>query len=693
MATTDSPLEVKSLIEHYEFHEDNPEHLRYVQFICKEFFSRDLIRRGLLVAFKMGLGKTKLAVSISEQYIRDNPLNNVHLLSSKSLHTNFYNTIATETGKSDDEIKKKYKFISLNASNMLAQVYNLKKTEDEIRYEKSLGDFMADVTKKNTLNNSLLIVDEAHNLFNSICNGGQNAIGLYDLIMEAKNLKILFLTGTPIRNEPFEVVPCYNMLYGPIERETKKPQRNGKKRTFDTLFSEDSQEFQEYFIDVKDNRIKNADKFKNRIFGLTCYYGDLYIPKASVQEGFPKKLPDIIEKVPMSKVQFSRYLDARIKEQAESKFVSGKKSRFSSSRSSNSTYRVASRQISNYCIPEYALGAAVGKKSREKFIDKITDADISNDDYSPKFAKIFANILANKGKLQIVYSQFVSGEGLALFARYLEAKGYTGFHDTDNNISSGDRYFSKYAMLTGDVDVETRQSLIDIFNDASNTHGEKISILLFSGAVAEGIDLKRVRVVHIMEPFWNYARIKQVETRAIRYGSHLDLPPDDQNVQVYIYLSDYPSDYPKEKKVESTTDIDLLTASIRQMRLISTFDHAVAESSIDCAVHAKTFPAEIRESIHCQLCRPTNRQLFLIDLQEDMQYKNPCVLFEEQKVKAKSITITDNDKQYTYFYKKTDSNGVEIFEYDKKINGYVPIRLANAHYSLIMAALRDANVI
>ena len=68
-----------------------------------------------------------------------------------------------------------------------------------------------------------------------------------------------------------------------------------------------------------------------------------------------------------------------------------------------------------------------------------------------------------------------------------------------------------------------------------------------SSAVAEGIDLKRIRHVHIMEPFWNYARINQVETRAIRYMSHADLPENEQTVQTYIYLSDYPL-FMKNKK-------------------------------------------------------------------------------------------------------------------------------------------------
>jgi len=43
--------------------------------------------------------------------------------------------------------------------------------------------------KGGTLDDCLLIVDEAHNLFNAITNGSKNAVGLYDLILKAKNLK------------------------------------------------------------------------------------------------------------------------------------------------------------------------------------------------------------------------------------------------------------------------------------------------------------------------------------------------------------------------------------------------------------------------------------------------------------------------------------------------------------------------
>ena len=40
-----------------------------------------------------------------------------------------------------------------------------------------------------------------------------------------------------------------------------------------------------------------------------------------------------------------------------------------------------------------------------------------------------------------------------------------------------------------------------------------------------------------MEPYWNDVRLKQVKGRAIRIGSHLDLPLEERNVSIYTYVS------------------------------------------------------------------------------------------------------------------------------------------------------------
>ncbi len=64
------------------------------------------------------------------------------------------------------------------------------------------------------LENSLVIIDESHNFSNSVTNGSKNAVKLYELLMNTKNVKIIFLTATPIINEPFELTPIFNLING-----------------------------------------------------------------------------------------------------------------------------------------------------------------------------------------------------------------------------------------------------------------------------------------------------------------------------------------------------------------------------------------------------------------------------------------------------------------------------------------------
>jgi hypothetical protein len=60
---------------------------------------------------------------------------------------------------------------------------------------------------------------------------------------------------------------------------------------------------------------------------------------------------------------------------------------------------------------------------------------------------------------------------------------------------------------------------------------------MITGAGAEGLSLKNVRTVHIMEPYWNKVRTDQVKGRAVRICSHADLPWDERTVEVYTYLA------------------------------------------------------------------------------------------------------------------------------------------------------------
>ena len=83
------------------------------------------------------------------------------------------------------------------------------------------------------------------------------------------------------------------------------------------------------FIEYNENinSIKNENKFKNRIFGLVSYYGDMYfnyldsvkneINSTKSKENFPDRLPIKIEVIEMSQIQNIEYAKARDTEKKE----------------------------------------------------------------------------------------------------------------------------------------------------------------------------------------------------------------------------------------------------------------------------------------------------------------------------------------------------------------------------------------
>jgi len=58
-------------------------------------------------------------------------------------------------------------------------------------------------------------------------------------------------------------------------------------------------------------------------------------------------------------------------------------------------------------------------------------------------------------------------------------------------------------MAHGDISTDTRQSHIDLFNQKQNSKAQYINAIVISPASVEGINLKGVRHVHIVEPQWS----------------------------------------------------------------------------------------------------------------------------------------------------------------------------------------------
>jgi len=768
--STNAPLETLNYLSKIK-HEPK-EFLLYHQLLVSKYFANFPHSRGLLLYHEVGSGKTiigaSLAVHFSEKGLK------VIILAPKSLQDNFRQGINQYIKNTHHTaLTDKFKYVSLNANNLMDQLGRLDKSKEIRKFEKNLGDFSAFIRQKNAFNDCLLIIDEAHNLSNGVANGSKNAVGLYDMILNARNLKILLLTGTPIVNDAFELGILFNMIKGPIY--------SGKIRG--TLFPEIRPEFERYFVDRKTMKIKNVNMFINRCYGLSSHYGSLYtkintdvkkstdskknIKHKSIQrEGYPIEYELKVIQVNMSGEQFSRYDSARDREKEET--ATGPRSddyeRFNK-KSGSTTYRIASRQVSNYVIPFYALGPAKSNKAREKFIKKITDADLKKlDIYSPKFKKILENIHNHSG-IAVVYSDFVTGEGINLFARVLNISGYsewkpkdldsvkswvtptkgaaeyplhdsvaeweysdefdpTAESDQSNNLDNSGSYDSysshdetfqyggyvddltfyggkskRYAKLTGELDTEDRTKLLEYFNNPKNKTGDLVKILLLSGAGSEGITILNARSIHIMNPYWNMARLFQVKARAIRFKSHEALPKKDRTIQPYMYLSTYPKGFDKQWKqkqaersalglkvelLEKTTDVELYEKSLLQKRLNDYFLASVIRASIDCSIHAKSLSESEKKRINCLMCNPTGHSLYNPVIKTQLQLDNPCQQYKKERVKAKEFKIDFEDgKGEQSFYYIKDGDDIVIFSFNKNSDAYVQLNPSDEYYYML----------
>ena len=53
--------------------------------------------------------------------------------------------------------------------------------------------------------------------------------------------------------------------------------------------------------------------------------------------------------------------------------------------------------------------------------------------------------------------------------------------------------------------------------------------------------------MQVLEPHWNVEKLRQVEGRGIRFGSHADLPPEERKVLIQRYLATRPRSGALEK--------------------------------------------------------------------------------------------------------------------------------------------------
>lgn len=228
-------------------------------------------------------------------------------------------------------------------------------------------------------------------------------------------------------------------------------------------------------------------------------------------------------------------------------------------------------------------------------------------------------VIHSKEGLHLVYSQFLTIEGLGVFGEVLNAHDFVEFklkrsdQGWELDIPKKDWNKRMYMKYIGTKKIDEKEVLRNIFNRDQTSIPENlkeavakmnIDIFMITAAGAEGISLKNVQFVHIMEPYWNPVRLDQVIGRARRICSHTELPQKDQYVETHLYLMVIPDAIAKDvpslkmdkmiihgKEVVATTDMYLYEKSEQKRKIRTSILNCVQSASMDCFLHSKNcFP-------------------------------------------------------------------------------------------------------
>lgn len=325
---------------------------------------------------------------------------------------------------------------------------------------------------------AILVFDEAHRM-------GRMESQRSHLPDEIKGKKTMFLTGTPIRNSPDEIIPIMRGLGIKMNRDKAAFEEKfvGTKTVYPGLWAR-------FWHGAKPGQVqvaKNMDEFKHLFKGKVDYHK----PSA---EHYPEKIEkDIV--VEMSPEQEDAYVMAmKSNPSLYYKIRKGIAPSKTESKQMNA-FLTATRQISNY-PGGYNLSA------KEEDAPKITKA----------FSEIQKRMKEDPRYKGITYSTYLE-HGIDPLERHLRKAGIP------------------YSRFTGKTKPSERADIIKKYNEG------KTKQLLISGAGGEGLDLKGTKLVQLIEPHWNDPQLEQVKGRAIRYMSHAHLPKKERQVEIQNFVA------------------------------------------------------------------------------------------------------------------------------------------------------------
>lgn len=543
--------------------------LQLPQQFLSEYLSPETKYTKILVYHRIGAGKTCTAIRIAEEWKK---YREIIVVLPASLKGNFRNELRSLCA--DDNYLKQNERNRLSGLHPSDPEYKeiIRKSDGRIDHVYSIYSYNKFIqlaqNKLLNLKNTILIIDEIQNM---VSEEGTYYHILYNMIHDAPDdLRIVLLSATPMFDKPNEIALTMNLLRIPNELPTGREFNN----TFVRIVKRKDGKY--YY------KVKNMDLFKDSIRGYVSYF------RGAPPYVFPKLIIRYV-KCPMSDFQYQAYKDVvqaemeKFKEKYESKNLL----KVQTVKDLPNNFYIGTRIVSNVVFPN----RQINEQGFASFIGKQITENLHI--YSPKFDKIIKRIDRSPGKV-FVYSGFKEYGGIRSFSRVLDEYGYSNYIDAGEGRK-------RYATWSGDESISIKDEIRDIFNNTNNLDGSKIKVLLASPSAKEGLSLRAVQQVHIIEPYWNQARLDQIIGRASRFCSHKDVPEEKRVVKVNIYIATFPENIDESElnKYKETVDEHIHYLAEQKNKLIREFEGAIKEAAIDCELNKNANVYEGEEDINC----------------------------------------------------------------------------------------------
>ena len=556
-------------------------------------FTKNVFKKELFNRSEFGIvndDEIKEMTNLKKQILQFN--NNSDILKLKELKMKYSSRLKSRKGNGFFEFigykELVNKLIIKNQLDVKLQLNNIN-SEAELNYLIDQDIIRLNIEFLEQFDKSLIICDEIHNVYNSLNtnNWGMSLNIIFNYYKTRKSIRVLFLSATPINNNPIEIISLLKLLNGDLTI--------SKKDIFDS-----------------NNNIKSSgyEIIKKNIMGKISFLKDMDITSYPVKEIHGVSIKDIpylkFIKCPMSDLHFKTYeeVSKEYSIQKNIKYVDDEED-------TNIEEIIEEIKLINKTLTKYPINLELDKRFLNDFVlpkpnskigmylkteiikeiqnaspewknkygislinnDKLLKNTITGDillennikKYSTKLftlLQIIKNIInEDKGKI-FIYHNFIQVSGINLISQFLKINGFLPLDEQSNKYSKCNICYKlrdeehnnhdfkpiRFIIISSLIHKNIIDKQLDSFNLNNNNNGEEIRLILGSKAIKESYNLKAVQNLIVMHQPDNISTLIQIFGRAIRKNSHIDLPPQNRKVNIHILVSTIPDFIQKKTK-------------------------------------------------------------------------------------------------------------------------------------------------